>query len=134
MSNTAQFDTATRNAFGDALIAQVGSNGRLKIYDGTMPASVGASLSGNNLLVDLPCSATFAPSTSGGVVTLNAITTTNAVATGTASFCRITTSGGTAKLQGSIGLSGALVNVTDVNFVNGAPVAINSATFTMPGA
>lgn len=129
-----QFDVATRNAMADAITSQAGSNARLKIYDGTPPGSVGASLSGNNLLVDLPCSAAFAPAASGGALTLNAITTTNATATGTASFFRITTSGGTAKVQGTVGTTANDLNLTSTSIVSGAPVAINSAVLTMPGA
>lgn len=129
-----QFDVATRNAMADAITAQVSTSARLKIYDGPPPANVAASLSGNNLLVDLPCSATFAPSASGGALTLNAITTTNAAATGTASFFRITTSGGAAKVQGTVGTAGNDLNLTSTSIVSGAPVAINSAVLTMPGA
>lgn len=129
-----QFDVAIRNSMADAITAQMGSNARLKIYDGTPPANLAASLSGNNLLVDLPCSATFAPVGSGGTLTLNTITTTNAAATGTASFFRFTTSGGTAKIQGTVGTTANDLNLTSTSIVSGAPVAINSAVLTMPGA
>jgi hypothetical protein len=127
-----QFDAATRNAMADAITSAVGSNALLKIYAGSVPANVAAAA--GTELVSLPCSATFAPAASGGVLTLNAITPTSASATGTAAYFRITTSGGTAKLQGTVGTSGADLNLDTVSLVSGSPVAINSAAFTMPGA
>ncbi len=95
------YTTTDRDTRLDALTTSVGASGILKIYSGTPPANVGASLSGNTLLAQLTMNATFAPGSSAGVLTLNAITTeSSADATGTAAFFRMTTSGGTAKHPG----------------------------------
>lgn len=130
-----QFETTTRNAMMDAITTKVGASARFRIYSGTAPTNCAAALSGNTLLVDLPCSATFAPAASGGVLTLNAITQTNAAAGGTASFFRIYDSGGsTCYVQGSVGTSGADLNLNTTTIVSGGPVQITSETFTAPGA
>jgi len=78
-----QFETTTRNGMLDAITAKVGSNARLKIYSGAVPANCAAS-PGAGVLVDMPCSATFAPAASGGLLALNAITQTNSSASTTA--------------------------------------------------
>lgn len=87
--------TPTRNAVGDALIAQVGANGQIKFYAGTPPANVNTALGANTLLGTLACSATFAPAASGGQVVVNPITDDSAAdATGAAAFYRVFKSGG----------------------------------------
>lgn len=127
---TISIATAQRNAALDALTSAIGASGRLRMYDGTPPANANTALSGNNLLADLPLSATFAPAASGGVLTANAITTTNAALTGTASFFRLTTSGGAAVIQGSMGLSGQDLNMNTLSIVSGGPVAVSSLVLT----
>jgi len=127
-----QFDSTTRDNFNTQIINAVGTSGTLNIYSGTPPANVAASLSGNTLLVSLPCSATFG-TTSGGVLTVNAITTTNGAATGTASFFRFATSGGTAKVQGTVGTSGSDLNLVTTSITSGQPVQVTSWTITAPG-
>ena len=95
--------TAMRNEMMDRWTANLGANARLRIYGGAVPANVAAALGGATLLVDLPCSATFAGAATGGQLTANAIAATNPTASGTATFFRVTTSGGTAIVQGTVG-------------------------------
>jgi hypothetical protein len=65
------------------------------------------------------------------VLTLNAITQdSSANATGTAAFFRITTSGGTAIVQGTVGTSGADLNLNTTSIVINGPVAVSSFTIT----
>ena len=128
---TLSYDTTDRNARLDTLTTSLGASAVVKIYSGTVPANVGASLSGNTLLAQLTCSSTFAAASSGGVLTANAITTENSAdGTGTASFFRITNSGGVAKIQGSVGTSGADLNLNTTSIVAGAAVSISSMTIT----
>ena len=130
-----QFDTTLRNNMLDQITSRVGASGRLKLYTGTEPATCAAALSGNTLLVDMPLSAAFAAASSGGVLTANAITQTNAAATGTAAFFRITDSAGTTTVaQGTVSTSGADLNLNTVALVSGGPVVISSWTITAPGA
>jgi hypothetical protein len=112
----------------DDITSTVGASGLLRIYDGTRPATGGAA---TTLLAELTCNATFAPAASGGVLTLNAITQdSSANATGTATWFRITTSGGTAVIDGSVGTSGSDLNLTTTAIVSGQPVSVSSFVIT----
>lgn len=112
----------------DAITTAIGASGKLRIYDGTRPASGGAA---TTLLAELPLSATSAPAASGGVLTFNAITNdSSADATGTATWFRVTTSGGTFVIDGNVGTSGADLNLNTVSIVAGGPVAVSSFVIT----
>ena len=126
-------DTTTiRDDMLDVITASVGASGLLRIYDGTRPASMGTA---TTLLAELTCNATFAPAAGSGVLTLNAITSdTSANATGTATWFRITNSGGTAKIDGNVGTSGSDLNLNTASIVTGATVAVTSFTITAPNA
>lgn len=128
---TISIATAARNAELDAITTQLGASALLRIYNGTPPADANTGLSGNTLLAELACSATFAPAASAGVLTANAIANdASADATGTATFYRLLTSGGTAKLQGSVGAGSGDLNMNTTSIVVGGPVAVSSWTLT----
>jgi len=115
----------------DAIPADIGTSGLLRIYSGSVPANVGTALGAQVLLAELPLSATSAPAASGGVLTANAITNdSSANATGTAAFFRITTSAGTAVVQGTVGTSGADLNLSTVAISSGATVSVTSFVIT----
>jgi hypothetical protein len=123
--------TTLKNARLDEITAAVGTSGKIRIYDGTPPADAGTALSSNTVLADLACSSTFAAGASGGVLTVNAITSdTSADATGTASFFRVLTSANAAVIQGTVGTSGADLNLNTTSISSGATVAISSFTIT----
>lgn len=126
-------DSSIRNAWGDAFTTRAGASALLRIYDGSRPATGGTA---TTKLAELTCNATFAPSASGGVLTLNAITQdSSADATGTATWFRIVKSDGTTfVLDGSVGTSGADLNLTTTSIVAGAQVSISSFTITSPHA
>lgn len=116
----------------DAITTAVGNSALLRFYDGSRPATGGTA---TTLLAELTCNATFAPSASGGVLTLNAITSdTSANATGTATWFRIVTSGGTFVIDGNVGTSGSDLNMNTTSFVSGATVAVSSFTITAGNA
>ena len=126
------FSAAVRNSMLDAITTAAGGSALLSIYDGTRPATGGTA---TTLLAQLTCNATFAPSASGGVLTLNAITTdSSANATGTASWFRITTSGATHIVDGNCGTSGSDLNLNTLSIVSGGPVAVSSFTITAGNA
>ena len=126
------FATSIRNTMLDRITTEVGASGLLRIYDGSRPASGGAA---TTLLAELTCNATFAPSASGGVLTLNAITTdSTANATGTATWFRITTSGGTWMIDGNVGTSGSDLNLNTTSIVSGAAVSVTAFTITAGNA
>lgn len=120
----------------DSITTSVGTSAQVRIYSGTPPASANAALSGNTLLAQCDCSATFAPAASGGVLTVNSISNDiSADATGTASFFRVLQSDGTTVvIQGTVGTSSADMIANTVSFVAGGNVSISSFTLTAPGA
>jgi hypothetical protein len=122
------YSTTLRNARMDAITTAIGTSGLLRIYDGSRPASGGTA---TTLLAQLALTATAAPASSGGVLTLNAITQdSSADATGTATWFRVTTSGGTFVLDGSVGTSGSDLNLTTTSIVATQPVSVTSFVLT----
>ena len=121
----------------------VNGNFKLMIYDGVVPASADAALSGNNLLATLAnagAAVNLAATVSGGVISkLSTETWDNASiggnsASGTATFFRFqkTADGGgagdastTPRVQGTIGTGGADINV-------GTTALVAASTFTLP--
>lgn len=122
-----------RNARLDAITTFAAGSALLRIYDGAQPATGGAA---TVLLAELTCNATFAPAASGAVLTLNAITQDSAAnATGTATWFRIVKSDGTTHVtDGTVGTSGADINLNTVSIVINAAVSITSATITEANA
>lgn len=122
------YSTTVRNAMLDAITTAIGGSGLLRIYDGSRPASGGAA---TTLLAELALSATAAPAASGGVLTFSAITQdSSANATGTATWGRITTSGGTFVIDFSISTSGSDLNMTTTSIVVTQPVSVTSYVIT----
>lgn len=122
------YSTTLRNSRMDAITTAIGASGLLRIYDGTRPASGGTA---TTLLAQLALSATSAPASSGGVLTFNAITQdSSADANGTATWFRITTSGGTFVIDGSVSTSGSDLNLTTTTIVITQPVSVTSCVIT----
>jgi hypothetical protein len=119
--------TSLRNTRMDDISAAVGSAGLIRFYDGTRPATGGAA---TTLLATLSWAAAMAAAAAGGVLTANAVVGANAGATGTTTWARVTTSGGTAVADMNVGTSGSDINMTTTAFVNGQPVAISSFVLT----
>jgi hypothetical protein len=117
------------NAAADAVCALL-DGGSLRIYDGTQPATantaVGSQVKLAELAFDTPA---FDPAVA-GVATANAITSANALATGTATWFRAVTSGGATVFDGSVGTSGANLNLNIVAIVSGSSVGIAGFTYT----
>lgn len=120
--------TSLRNARLDAITTALGASSLTRIYDGTRPSTGGTA---TTLLAELANSATFAPGASGGVLTANAITQdSSANATGTATWGRLVTSGGTAVVDFSAGTSGTELILTTASIVATQPVSVSSLTIT----
>lgn len=125
------FSTTLRDSRLDAIVTAIGTSGLVRIYDGSRPATGGAA---TTLLAELPLSAT-AGTVSGQVLTMSAITTdSSANATGTASWFRVTTSGGTPVIDGNVGTSGSDLNLNTTSIVIAGSVAISSFTITEANA
>lgn len=123
--------TANRNRAADAVTARA-NNGSLRIYGGTVPTDANAALGGATLLAVLPLSATAFAAAVNGVATANAITAdSSADATGTATFFRVLESDGTTPVfQGTVGTSGAELNLSSTSVVAGGNVSVTSMTYT----
>jgi hypothetical protein len=123
---------ARKNAALDTLGAAA-SGGSLRVYAGSVPANADAALGGATLLASLALGAPAFASASGGVLTANAITEDSAAdATGTASFFRILASDGTTVLlQGTVGTSGADLNLNTVALTTGVAVQVSSFTVSL---
>lgn len=131
------YSTSLRNAQLDAITTAVGASGKLRIYSGTRPANVAASITGT-LLAELTLGSTFAASASNGVLTLNTITGDSAAdADGTASHFRIFKSdGSTAVIDGSVTATGGGGDMTlnSTSITEGATVEVTSFTITAGNA
>lgn len=129
---TIGMSAALRNARLDAITTAAGANAKLRLYSGTRPATGGTA---TTLLAELTCAATFAPAASGGVLTLNAITSdSSADASGTATWARLVKSDNTFVMDMDVGTSGADLNMNSNVISAGAAVAITGATLTEANA
>ena len=122
------YSTTLRNARLDAITSAIAASGFLRIYDGSRPASGGTA---TTLLAQLALSATFAPAASVGVLTASTITAdSSADATGTATWARLVTNGGTFVADMGVGTSGQEVTLNTVSIVIGGTVACTSLVIT----
>lgn len=130
MAANLKYAVALKNAKLNQIASQIGNAGVLNIYTGTQPTNPDTALSGNTLLAALTCGTPFAPNASGGVLTANAITSATAGNTGTATFFRLTTSGATAIVDGSVGTASADLVLTSTSITSGQTVSVSSLTIT----
>jgi hypothetical protein len=141
MALTPSISTAAQNDAANAVVDRIdlgASPGELRIYSGTMPATVNAALSGNTLLAALVASDPAFGNAAAGVATAAAISSdTSADATGTATFFRFgSVNAGvfTPELQGSVGTSGADLNLSAVAITAGGTVSVTGFTYTQQGS
>ena len=134
MASNLKYSASLKNAQQDAITTKLGANAVLNIYSGTQPTNPDTAIGAQVLLASLTCNATFAPAASGGVLTLNSIsngTGTAGASTGTtATWFRLTTSGAVAHIDGSVGTSGADLNLNNTSIATGQTVSVTSATLT----
>ena len=103
--------------------------GTIKVYSGSVPANVGASLGAATLLATLTCSDPCG-TVSNGVLTFSTVTDdSSGDASGTPTFARVADSSATNVLQCTAGVGSG-----DLNFgaaiVSGQPVSITSFVIT----
>lgn len=121
------FITALKNAL------DAGSTGALiKIYTGTMPASVATAITSQVLLGTLTCTKPSG-NISGGTLTFSTITQDSAAdATGTATWARFTDSAGAAVCDMDISATGGngALQANTVSIAVGGPISMSSLTVT----
>lgn len=124
MANNPLYYDSAMNALSALL-----NSGTIKIYSGTQP-SLNGTLTGT-LLATLTFGATAFGSSSGGVITANAITAGTAVATNTAGYFALVKSDGTTVVgTGTCGTTGTDMILNSTSIVTGANVSCSSMTIT----
>ena len=124
-------DATSANAMAAALATQIGSGATIEIRTGTKPATPETAASGT-LLATVAVSGSF--TASGGSITAANPAAVTVAASGTAGHFRVKTSGGTAKIDGTVGTSGADMNLDTVALIAGGTVDLGVPTFTVPVA
>lgn len=119
---------ALRNARLATRTTEVGNAGKLRIYDGTRPATGGAA---TTLLAEFTLGSPFAPAPANGTQSPTLPAPVNAIATGTATWFRVTKSDGTFVEDGSVG-SDMTLNTTSIT--SGLQVSVSSWAITAGGA
>ena len=119
------YSTTLRNAQLDAVTTAVGNAGKLQIYDGTRPATGGTA---TNKLAEFVLGTPFAAAASGGSLSPTLPSNVTALLTGTATWYRITTSGGAFVMDGSAGTSGTDLILNSASISSGATVSITAHT------
>lgn len=136
MAADPRLTNATASVACDAIVDRLdeGSGaGTIKIYNGTIPTDADTAVGAQTLLATLTFSDPAFGAASNGVATASAITSdTSADASGTATWSRWATSGGTTILDCTVGTSGEDINFNTNVFVAGATVSITSLTLTVP--
>ena len=135
---TLRLATSARNAAvkGVTDLIDAGSGaGTISIYSGAQPATPATAASGTLLAtVVLGKPAFSAPSN--GVAAGADPAAVNAVATGTAGWCRVADSAGSAVIDGDVTASGGsgFMQLSSTALAAGAPVDITSLQLTMPAS
>lgn len=131
MANNWKISNAMASLAADAVVDQA-DNGYVRIYDGTQPATADTAITTQVLLAELRWNATAFGAASNGVATANAITAdASANATGTAAWFRALKADGTSVIgDGSVGTSGADLNLDSVSITVGQNVSVSSFTYT----
>ena len=134
MAKNLKFSAVLKNAQQACITTAMGASGLLRFYDGAQPASPDVAISSQNLLAELPCSATVAGAPASGVLTLNPIsngTGTAAAGTGTTTtWFRYCTSAGVGVADGLTGVTTSDMNINNMNIATGQVVSCSGYTFT----
>lgn len=128
MASNLKYSNGTRDAQQTGLITYAGTGSIIRLYDGTQPTNANTAISTQTLLVSLTISGAFGTD-SNGTITLGSVTNGTAVASSTATFFRIVKSDGTTVvMDGSVGTSGADLNLNTTTIASGQVVGITAGT------
>lgn len=150
---TVRLSTKLRdNLAGTTGFAATFANGIIEIYSGAQPATADSAVTGTLLGTVTLASGAFTPgvstngltfaAASGGAVSKSGVWSFNGIAAGTAGWFRLkgnaVDAGGIStvlpRLDGSIAVSGADMNLSNITIAIGAPNTIDSFTWTQPAA
>lgn len=134
MANNPHLAVATRNAMLDRLNTDLNNGGApfFTIYAGVQPADCSAAVTAANVaLATLNMSATAFAAASAGSMTANAISSAIGLVAGTATWFSAQDSlGMTRRMEGSIGTSGANMNLSSVTIVTNMNVKVSAFVVT----
>ena len=124
---------AAAQAMGAALATDIGAGASIEIRSGSKPATPETAASGT-LLVTVPISGSF--TSTGGVLTSADPASASPSAGGTAGYFRLKTSGGTAKLDGTVTATGGGgdMQLGSTTITVGVPVDLGVPSITVPVA
>ena len=125
------YSTTLRNAQLDAITTTVGNAGKLRIYDGTRPATGGAA---TTLLAEFTLGTPFAAGANAGVLSPTLPANTTGLAASTATWFRVITSGGTQVIDGSAGIGGTDLILNTATISIGLTISVTSWTITRGNA
>jgi hypothetical protein len=130
-----KLSNAAANASADATTTLL-NNGYCRIYDGSQPATADTAIGAQVLLAELRFNATAFAAAVAGVATANAMTAdSSANATGNAAWFRaLKSDGSTVVYDGTVGTSGADMNLNSIAIQSAAAVSLSSFTYTQPKA
>jgi hypothetical protein len=143
MANAVTHQNPLRKAVADLVVGNTstadwnsGSNQKLVLYSGSMPANATAALSGNTACSTITSIVWTSPASSSGVATIaSSSSDTNAVG-GTVTFFRLYRTAASDPsdviLQGTVGTSGSDLNINSTVISAGATVTLSSGTYTAP--
>jgi hypothetical protein len=148
---TVRLSTQLRNNIaGTTGFASTFANGVIEIYSGSQPATADAAVTGTLLGTVTLASGAFTPGTAtngltfaaaaNGAVAKSGVWSFNGVAAGTAGWFRLKANAADAgaistvlpRLDGSVAVSGADLNLSNITVAIGAPNTIDSFTYTQP--
>jgi hypothetical protein len=134
MALNPHFSVAVRNKMLDDITVSIGTTAFLCLFAGVQPADVSAAVTAANVTVAIcafPSTNAFGAAAA-GIMTANTITTDSTAVGGTAVWFSITKVTGTRVADGSVGTSGADLNLNSAVISTGAAVAISAFTITIP--
>ena len=117
----------------DVITTQLGTSALFNIYAGVQPADASAAVTAANTVIatpTFPATNAFASATA-GVITANTITSDASAVGGTAAWFALCKSTGLRIADGSVGTSGADLNLNSTTITTAASVAITAFTITL---
>jgi hypothetical protein len=132
VANNPHFLLALRNTILNSVTTSLGTSAIFNIYAGVQPADVSSATTAANSIaaaLTFPTTNAFGAAAA-GVMTNNAITSDASAAGGTAAWFSFTKNTGTRVVDGSVGTSGADLNLNSTTITTGATVACSAFTIT----
>lgn len=132
MALNPHFLTSSRNAWLNQITTDLGTSALFRIYAGVQPADTSAAVTAANVVIaslTFPTTNAFGAAAA-GTMTANAIGNDASAVGGTAAWFSLVKSTGTRCADGSVGTSGADLNLNSTTIATGAIVSISAFTIT----